>query len=815
MASSSAGSSSPYRSDFGSVQRAEIDWINRRFGGIEQLVYPAQDDAGSQAGADAPSAAKTIRAVDIPVQGLGLAISGGGIRSAAFALGALQALDQDLARSNAPNGGLSRFHYLSTVSGGGYIGAAVRVGMEKTGGEFPFATQPGDKADSHAVGHIRNYSRYLVPHGLPDVIGSGAVVLRGLVANMAMAAAILLFLAGLTGMFNHNQQAYLLGDDGGSLVERFAYTQLALGAGLALLLVWAIVQSLRADQAEFKGPLYKAAVVWICATLAIAAMELQPLAVRGAFQVWSPLTSPTPTAREAEGPVTRLLGLAMLIAPYLAPLAAILAFFSRTLGETVRKASSKPSARPVIKAALAKLGSLVVALALPFLLWVAYVQLTLMTDIGFIHRPVGLAKLVSWACGAPDVSLLTPPPGSDSISSQELERACQAPNLIAPSFAAAGLGLFVLTWLFKPNANSLHRLYRDRLSKAFLFDPRNMDGLPPGQDPPECGTMALDDVTGDTGPLPLLNCALNVQASRQVNRRGRNADFFFFSPVFCGSSATGFVRTGSRPSPDFGSAIAISGAAASSNMGSNSLWGMAPTLALLNIRLGYWLDNPKHLEPGFQPTSWEKIRDGLGLYLVSEMFSQLDERAEQVYLTDGGHIENLGLYELLRRRVKVIVAIDAEADPGMSFGSFVALQRYARIDLGVRIELPWQAIAAATLKIDEAMANGRALPADLQNHRPHVAVGSIHYSDGEGRLIYVKASLTGDENDYVLDYKRRYPDFPHETTSDQFFSEEQFEAYRSLGFHAVHTAFEGRATISGLAGDAAARAKGLRDAVLS
>ncbi len=48
--------------------------------------------------------------------------------------------------------------------------------------------------------------------------------------------------------------------------------------------------------------------------------------------------------------------------------------------------------------------------------------------------------------------------------------------------------------------------------------------------------------------------------------------------------------------------------------------------------------------------------------------------------------------------------------------------------------------------------------------------------------------MTGDEPDYVLDYERRYPSFPHETTGDQFFSEEQMEAYRALGFHAVERA---------------------------
>jgi hypothetical protein len=59
-------------------------------------------------------------------------------------------------------------------------------------------------------------------------------------------------------------------------------------------------------------------------------------------------------------------------------------------------------------------------------------------------------------------------------------------------------------------------------------------------------------------------------------------------------------------------------------------------------------------------------------------------------------------------------------------------------------------------------------------------------------LVYIKSSLTGDENDYVFHYKRRYAAFPHETTLDQMFSEEQFEAYRALGYHAAYGLFDRR-----------------------
>jgi hypothetical protein len=227
---------------------------------------------------------------------------------------------------------------------------------------------------------------------------------------------------------------------------------------------------------------------------------------------------------------------------------------------------------------------------------------------------------------------------------------------------------------------------------------------------------------------------------------------------------------------DLATAMAVSGAAFSSNMGASSIRALTATLALLNVRTGYWLKNPKALSQpaeSLKPTRW---------YLWNEITGRLSENSEDVYLTDGGHIENLGIYELLRRRCKFIVAVDAEADPAMRFPSFLALQRYARIDLGVRIWMPWDKIRGRT--IANMGDGGSAGNPTIDEAGPHAAIGRIEYDGGqEGWLLYIKSSLSGDENDYVRDYARRYAAFPHETTGDQFFSEEQFEAYRALGFH--------------------------------
>jgi hypothetical protein len=243
---------------------------------------------------------------------------------------------------------------------------------------------------------------------------------------------------------------------------------------------------------------------------------------------------------------------------------------------------------------------------------------------------------------------------------------------------------------------------------------------------------------------------------------------------------------------DLATATAASGAAASANMGANSIKPLTPTLAILNVRLGYWVTNPRQLAQDRKPSSFFSSVFNQ-FYFLQELLGLMRETSTTIFLSDGGHIENLGIYELLRRRCQLIIAVDAEADPQMSFRSFVALQRYARIDLGVLIDLPWAEIRDATRAASEEIAKSGGLPPNAAPHGPHCAVGAISYPQGRnGILIYVKSSITGDENDYIVDYKRRFPSYPHETTADQLFSEEQFEVYRALGFHAVTEVFSGR-----------------------
>ena len=144
-----------------------------------------------------------------------------------------------------------------------------------------------------------------------------------------------------------------------------------------------------------------------------------------------------------------------------------------------------------------------------------------------------------------------------------------------------------------------------------------------------------------------------------------------------------------------------------------------------------------------------RVRPGALLY---EMLMRLDERHRWVNLSDGGHIENLAAIELLRRRCKLIVIGDGEADPRLQFNGLATLMRTARLDLGIQID-----ICLDELRVD-----------DTRRSKAHLALGWIIYPQDEcGYLLYLKSSVTGDEDDVIGEYRRRCQDFPHETTDEE------------------------------------------------
>jgi len=329
--------------------------------------------------------------------------------------------------------------------------------------------------------------------------------------------------------------------------------------------------------------------------------------------------------------------------------------------------------------------------------------------------------------------------------------------------ALAAVSIFILNI----NLTGLHRMYRDLLAATFIRK---------AEDDP--ATVPLEEMNpAHRAPYHLLNTTVNLPSSTNPALRDRKADFFLFSKRWSGSPIVGYNKTGAwkmnAARPDLATAMAVSGAAASSHMGLDSMPTLVALLTFLNIRLGFWIRRPGHNHfpevPGFT-------------CLMREMTGvAMSEKREWLNLSDGGHIENMGVYELLRRRCKYVICVDGEADGGYLFPGLMTLIRHAQLDFGIRMEP----------HLDPIRPN-----AESRHSQAHATLFRIHYpaaADGRpaatGLFLYLKLSVTGNESELIRRYRTICPDFPHQSTVDQFFTEEQFEAYRELGVHVAESLF--------------------------
>ena len=398
---------------------------------------------------------------------------------------------------------------------------------------------------------------------------------------------------------------------------------------------------------------------------------------------------------------------------------------------------------------------------------------------------------------------------TDTTQPGSWDAGCERRRLsLAPWSAFSGLALMMLVagalaWLVSRqvdlNQFSLHALYRNRLVRCFLGASRRR------RPHPFTGFDAEDDlplsppqpprVIPQLRPYPIFNAAINLVGGKNLAWQQRKAASFVFTPEHCGfeyrsddtssagpTTVSAYARTaehaGDSQSITMGLAVATSGAAASPNMGYHTSPTLSFLLTVFNVRLGWWLRNPR------KPGVWKDVKNRLSLReLLYELGGLTTDDKDWVYLSDGGHFENLGIYELVRRRCRFIIACDAGQDGEVTFEDLGNAIEKCRTDFGVNIE-----IDLAGLK-----------PVDGRSQR-HCAIGTIRYDrlndadrPGEklpiGTLLYLKASLTGDEPADVLRYAAEHPAFPHESTGDQWFDESQFESYRALGFHATRDVF--------------------------
>jgi hypothetical protein len=330
------------------------------------------------------------------------------------------------------------------------------------------------------------------------------------------------------------------------------------------------------------------------------------------------------------------------------------------------------------------------------------------------------------------------------------------------------------------NRFSLQATYRNRLVRAYLgaSNRRRKPNLFTGFDLRDNLRM---HALRDNRPLPLINMALNLVAGEDLAWQQRKAESFTATPLHCGSGRLGYRRSqryGGEQGISLGTAVATSGAAANPNMGSNSSPALAFIMTIFNARLGIWLGNPG--EKGSETYMRGGPKNSAGL-ILDEALGFTDSRHPYINLSDGGHFENLALYEQVRRRCRFIVIGDAGCDPTYAYDDLGNAIRKIRIDFGISIDF------ADRINI---------FPKNLESTNPaarYCAVGTINYKDVDGpeaqngTLIYIKPAICATETYDVYNYARSSVPFPHESTADQWFSESQFESYRALGREAVFT----------------------------
>ena len=732
----------------------------------------------------------------------GLALSGGGIRSAAFCLGIVQAL--------AEKGIFPYIDYLSSVSGGGYIGACVSSLLNDSepeegtsraalsGSQFPLRKEAGRK-EPPALTHLRNCSNYLGSTGLLGSMRLMSLVVRGIYLNLILLLPTLLFTALLTELIyrvqyvlpigNYTRVEYLVAWSAGGLFLVLLLSCLFLSRGYGKWFDWTKRDILERIVA-IEMALFLFAVALIPVTSLVDRVLLYPWSSFAATRVFHPTywplwlgggflalllfllgatsSSPAPIMRKLVLYLVGLLGPATLFACYLliCVLFVRIPYVSSSLAEELDLRANRTetdmlalggSDQSVLLGELHRRGIVEQQGSWPHSFRVAREK----NDQGWYQwtiRHVSKKADALVAVVIQEDDRLRMAAGSEGTATARFHE--MLADWHTPAFLLAlAIAVFIINRIFlNINITSPHGFYRDRLSRAFMIRMTKQGQL----DSNDSLKLSMLNREGTAGPYLLINAALNLAGSSVPEMRGRDAGFFLFSKFFTGSDPTGYVPTTALEhldrQLDLGTAMAISAGAAAPRMGVTTVKPLVFILTLLNIRLGYWLPNPARIV--------QKARHpypGLA-YMVREAFGQLRQQAAYVNLSDGGHIENLGIYQLLRRHVPRIIAVDAEEDADMEFKGLVTLIRYAAIDLGVEVRIDLSAI---------------------REKRAHYAVGEIVYGPGEapGALLYIKSSMTGDENPYILDYAKRNPLFPHQPTADQFFNETQFEAYRALGYH--------------------------------
>jgi hypothetical protein len=660
---------------------------------------------------------------------IGISLSGGGIRSAAFNLGALQALQEERVLGSA--------EYVAAVSGGNYIASALTI-------SHAYA-EPGAE-DGHPLwAHgspeerlLRRNTNYLAP-GFTGRVWLVMNVLHGFVLNY------LPFV--LSGFIAGRVLGWLAFAAGIRLTQPPSWTIVVPLVLIALLLLGAVgvVALARTRDGRLGVREYGESHLeqWAARCIRFAGLVLVLLVLPGLAGLYGVACNAV---------LTRLVGPAAFDAP---------------LGRFA-------TAGGWLLAALV-LGGIAVPLAQrPRMRWLMLV-LSVFASGGLLLVPL--------------------------LSSLEYAARHGITSAADVLWVLAALAVVLLMAVKVHNRRySMHLFYRERLNSAFAVKRRrDENGRPVAEPVPYTQRLPFSEVgdrleqQGAQIPKLIVCCAVNVTSSEVPV--GRFAESFTFThdrtggPRFTYQDTTRFEESRGPKGTDLTlpSIMAVSGAALSPLMGRFTYPPFRLLMALTNVRLGVWVRNPRHPSwnaPAAAPKGWlgrlrasivEGWREPGALYVLREAIGGLTLAHRYVYLTDGGHWENLGLVELLRRRCTDVLCFDASADAAGAAGDIGRAIALARSELGADVTLD----PAPTRPLDGTSS------ADL------AVRGDVHYPDGgQARLVYAKATLTEALSWDLRSFQHRDGRFPHHSTARQIFTDEQFEAYRSLGHAAGRRAVE-------------------------
>jgi hypothetical protein len=731
------------------IEKVERTFLNRRRALCMRVTKSAEQDTGDKKPVSEGAGQLTGEANPIN-DAIGLALSGGGIKSATFCLGVVQEL--------VKRGIFPQVDYLSTVSGGGYFGSFLSSYLGTVKPTAEPEESPAERAkkallpDEHGteakpVRHLRNHSQYLMHGGALGKLNIAGLLATGVLANLIMILPFPLIIALVLAGLNHlgfwdgvwSSQGMLPGWNSGAGL-------LFAGTGLLLALLWLLLPGVQRwtnkSMGEEKPAQFRA--IWEFATLGVAVLT----AITGLLYAYPCV-------------IKSYLGAALWFNHWL-----------KDFAPTEKTMSAIMAAIPVI---LGAFGYIVRTSWIRNLIMKAFI----------ISGPLFYGFVILYVSMQLGV-------GADFASQ---------PGLRTMWFGALAIVALMVLWsLFLVNLNTLalHRYYRSRLCECYMAVPdspklsswgklraRIWEGYVP-EDEKGFGTVQqvkLSEIGASyAAPYHLLNGIVNLPASKNRNLRGRGGDFFVMTRDYCGSPVVGYAATSrieeADPRFDLATAMAISAAAANTNMGWRTegiLGSFRFMMTLLNVRLGYWLPNFRLSTKGKDGKLAPIPNKSVGSpYLLAEMSGRIQENLNHLNVSDGGHIENLGVYELLRRKCKFIISADGGCNRDIVGGDLQRLERYAFIDFGITLEYD-----QAELQPDE---EGIA-------RSPAILV-KIKYSKTEiGWMIYLRPSITGIEPAYTLDHWKLNPAFPYESILDQLFEEEQFEGYRSLGECAMASMF--------------------------